>query len=198
MRSCTSLTLLALAVATPALAYPPGVGVLTNKRNCVACHPPNGPWSDEAKTIVDVLDAETKKSLKTPGGEFTIEVRRNQTRTVLTVIGRVKGEPKAPRRNGWLYVDPMQIDLPTLSKFAPGWDVNLSASCRVVGDKLDAYPDAALTVLPMTVRPLDAARDADLELHFMLSSGESVKGKPELGIISNSGTRKVTLKVVDK
>ncbi len=74
----------------------------------------------------------------------------------------------------------------------------LSASCRVVGDKLDAYPDAALTVLPMTVRPLDAARHADLELHFMLSSGESVKGKPELGIISNSGMRKVTLKVVDK
>lgn len=131
MRSCTSLTLLALAVATPALAYPPGVGVLTNKRNCVACHPPNGPWSDEAKTIVDVLDAETKKSLKTPGGEFTIEVRRNQTRTVLTVIGRVKGEPKAPRRNGWLYVDPMQIDLPTLSKFAPvGRQPLCLVSCR--------------------------------------------------------------------
>lgn len=193
-----SLTLLALAVAGPALAYPPGVGILTPKRNCAACHPANGPWADESKTIIDVLDAETKKSLKAPGGEFVIEVQRNQARTVLTVIGRVKGEAKPPRRNGWLYIDPKQIDVPTLSKFAPGWDVNLPASCRVVGDKVEAWPDAALTTLPMTIRPSDAARDADLELHFMLSSGESVKGKPEQGIVSNSGVRKVVLKVLDK
>ena len=134
-RPLPSFAVLALVVSTPALGYPPGVGVLTNKQNCVACHPANGPWKDEAKTIVDVLDAETKKSLKTASGAFEIEVPRHRARTVLTVIGRTKGDPKAPRRNGWIYVDPRQLELPTLSKFAPGWEVNLPASCRVVGDK---------------------------------------------------------------
>ena len=42
--------------------------------------------------------------------------------------------------------------------------MNLPMSCRVVGDKLEAYAGAALTVLPMNIRPTDAARDAELVL----------------------------------
>ena len=80
-----SLLVIAL-VAIPALAYPPGVGIMTNKRNCAACHPANGPWGDDAKTIVDLIDPATKKSFKAPTGEFVIEVPRNQTRAVLTVL----------------------------------------------------------------------------------------------------------------
>ncbi len=119
-------------------------------------------------------------------------------KTVLTVIGRAKGDAKVPRRNAWLYVDPAQIDSSALSKFAPGWDVNLPMSCRIVGDKLPEHEGAALTVLPMTVRPTDAARDAEVELQAMLTRGESVKGKPAEGLSANYLQRKVQLRVLDR
>ena len=49
----------------------------------------------------------------------------------------------------------------------------------------------------MTVRPLDAARDAQLSLQLMLTRGESVKGKGKEGMIGNYFERTVSLKVVD-
>ena len=75
--------------------------------------------------------------------------------------------------------------------------MTLPLSCRVVGDKLDGYPGAQITVLPMTVRPTDAARDADIELQVMLTSGESVKDDAKKGMIGNYFVRKVVLKVID-
>jgi hypothetical protein len=116
---------------------------------------------------------------------------------VLTVIGRVQGDATLPRRNAWLYVDPSQIESSALSKFAPGWDVNLPMSCRIVGDKLEGYEGHVVTVLPMTVRPTDAARDAELELQVMLTAGEAVKGKEREGLVSNFFLRTVQLKVLD-
>lgn len=181
-----------------AAAYPPGVGILAKNRSCDACHISNGPWADEARTIIDIVDAQTHKSLRTPDGVFRLDVPRGETRTVLTVIGRQKGDPQPPRRNAWLYVDPTQIDTSSLSKFAAGWDVNLPMSCRIVGDKLEGYEDAQLTVLPMTVRPTDAARDAELELQVMLTAGEAVKGSATQGLISNLTVRKVSLKVLER
>src|SRR3970040_192 len=65
-----------------AYAYPPGVGILTKSKNCLACHVNNGPWTDEARTIVDVQDATTKKSLRAPDGSFRLEVVRGEPRTV--------------------------------------------------------------------------------------------------------------------
>ena len=187
-----------LGVAQLASAYPPGVGILTKNRSCSSCHISNGPWTDEARTIIDVLDARTKRSLKAPDGVFRIDVPRGEQRTVLTVIGRRSGDAMPPRRNAWLYVDPTQIASTSLSKFAPGWDVNLPMSCRIVGDKLEGYEDAQLTVLPMTVRPTDAARDAELELQVMLTAGEAVKGSAIQGLVSNLAARKVSLKVLDR
>ena len=184
--------------AGTAAAYPPAVGILAKNRSCSSCHISNGPWTDEARTVIDVVDAQTRKSLKAPDGVFRLEVPRGETRTVLTVIGRQKGDPQPPRRNGWLYVDPTQIGTSALSKFAPGWDVNLPMSCRIVGDKLEGYEDAQLTVLPMTVRPTDAARDAELELQVMLTAGEAVKGSANQGLVSNLAVRKVSLKVLDR
>jgi hypothetical protein len=70
-------------------------------------------------------------------------------------------------------------------------------SCRIVGDKLDRFESAAITVLPMTIKPTDAARDAELQLQVMLTKGESVKGKPKEGVISNYFERKVKLMVLD-
>ncbi len=196
MRRLVPLLLLALA-ASPAWAYPPGTGILSRSRSCVACHASLGPWSDEARTIIDVVDAKTKTSQWDAKGFFRIDVPRHEARTVLTVIGRRKGEPSPPRRTGWIYVDPSQIPTSSLTKFAPGWDVNVPLACRVVGDSLEGREGDHLTVLPMTIRPGDAARDAELELQVLLTSGESVKGKAKEGLVSNYVLRKVVLKVVD-
>lgn len=179
-----------------ASAYPPGVGILGNSRNCLSCHVDNGPWNDN-KTILDIIDKSTGKSLKDASGNFRIDVPRNQTRTVLTVIGRYKGDKEVPYRNAWIYVDPTTIGSASLSKFAPGWETNLQLACRVVGDNLELYDAANITALPMTIRPTDAARDTDLELQVMLTSGESVKGKATVGMTGNYFERKVKLVVKD-
>ncbi|MBI4622685.1 MAG: hypothetical protein HY736_05595 [Verrucomicrobia bacterium] len=191
--------LLGLAAARPAAqAYPPAVGILSNKKDCLECHANNGPWKDDQRTIVDILDKDTMKSLKQADGSFLIETKRGAARTLLTVIGRARGDAReAPYRNAWLYVDPTTIGRASLSKFAPGWDVNLPMSCRIVGDTLDLYAGATLTVLPMTIRPSDAAQDAVLTLQVMLTKGESVKAKPEEGMTGSYFERKVKLKVTD-
>lgn len=181
-----------------AYAYPPAVGILTKSKNCLSCHVSNGPWNDESKTIIDVLDAGTKKSLKQPDGSFLIEVKRNEARTLLTVIGRIKeDEAGSPYRNAWTYIDPKTIETSSLSKFVPGWECNLQLSCRLIGDKLDIFDGAKITSLPMTVRPTDAARDGELQLQVMLTKGESVKGNAMQGMSGNYFERKVKLKVVE-
>jgi len=190
------ITVAIILGSSSAQAYPPAVGILGKSPTCTTCHVSNGPWTDEARTIIDIVDGDTKQSLRSEDGSFLIEVHRGDTRTLLTVIGCAK-ECAPPLRNAWLYVDPQQIATSGLSKFAPGWDVNLPMACRIVGDKLDAYPDTHITVLPMTVRPMDAARNAALELQVMLTKGESVKGKAKEGLISNYFVRTVNLKVVD-
>lgn len=50
----------------------------------------------------------------------------------------------------------------------------------------------------MTVRPTDAARDAEVELQVMLTAGEAVKGKGSEGLVSNFFVRKVFLKVLER
>lgn len=190
-----------------ALAYPPGVGITSKSRSCTSCHINNGPWTDESKTIIDILDKNTRQSLKQPpsasgspaNGIFVIEVPRGQTRTVLTVIGRTAGdEAPVPVRNAWVYIDPTLINTSTISKFAPGWEVSLPMSCRLVGDTIAQFAGAKVTVLPMTIRPTDAARDAELELQVMLTRGESVKNKVKEGMEGNYFVRKVLLRVKEE
>jgi hypothetical protein len=180
-----------------AYAYPPGVGILTKSKNCLACHANNGPWTDEGKTIIDIIEKDSRKSLRQPDGSFLLQIKRHEPLTVLTVIGYKKNGTIAPYRNGWIYVDPTTIESSSLSKFAPGWDVNLQASCRLVGDKFEGFEDCDLSVLPMTIRPSDSARDAQIVLQGMLTRGESVKGKAREGMVGNYFERKVTLKVLD-
>ena len=194
------LTWLTIIVENPkeALSYPPGVGILGKSKNCLNCHFNNGPWKDDEKTIIDILEKETKKSLRQSDGSFLISVKRNQIKTILTVIGRSKDDKQeAPYRNAWLYVDPKTIGSSSLSKFAAGWDVNLPMSCRIVGDTLTGYEGAKITVLPMTIRPLDAAQDAELNLQVMLTKGESVKGDAKEGMIGSYFERTVRLKVIE-
>ena len=188
----------ALVLPAFAFAYPPAVGIVGKNRDCLSCHASNGPWADEAGTIVDIVDAETGKSLRQADGRFLLEVERGRTRTVITQIGRkASDEVPPPLRNAWLYLDPTQIETGSLSKFAPGWDVNLPMACRIVGDEVSNYPGAAMTALPMTVRPGDSARSADVELQVMLTSGESAKGNPNAWLKANYFVRDVILRVVD-
>ena len=181
-----------------AYAYPPSVGILSNSKNCMSCHINNGLWKDNDKLIIDVLDIETKKSLKQPDGSFLIETKRWEQKTVLTVIGWLKEKENsmaASYRNAWLYIDPSTIGTQSLSKFAPNWDVNLPMACRVVGDKLPGFENADITSLPMTIQPLSNAKDVELQLQVMLTKGESVKGKAQEGMIGNYFERKVILKI---
>ena len=197
-RVTVSVIAVTLLLAAVSVAYPPAVGIIGNNRSCLSRHTSNGPWEDES-TIIDVLDASTRRSLRQPDGSFLLEVERGKIARLITVIGREKGDAApSPLRNAWLYVDPGQLKTGALSKFAQGWDVNLPMACRIVGDKIPEYPDAAVTALPMTVRPGDAAHDAELELQVMLTSGKSAKGKPDEWLKSNYFLRKLSLRVLDK
>lgn len=179
-----------------AYAYPPAVGILSNSKNCISCHTNNGQWKDDSKTIIDILDKDTKKSFKQSDGTFLIETKRGEQKTVLTVIGRKKDNSiSAPYRNAWLYIDPTTIGTNSLSKFAPNWDVNLPMSCRLVGDKLPGYEDADITSLPMTIQSLSNAKDTEMQLQVMLTKGESVKGNAQEGMSGNYFERTVKLVV---
>jgi len=194
----TFILLLLMGLFLKGFSYPPAVGLLGTAKSCMSCHVNNGPWFDEEKTIIDILDKETMKSLRQADGTFLLEVEHGKQKTVLTVIGRTKDETApSPYRNAWIYIDPARIGTNSLSKFAPGWGVNLQMACRVVGDNLPGFEGAQITVLPMTVQPLDDAMDAELQLQVMLTKGESVKGNAKLGMVGNYFERKVFLKVYD-
>jgi hypothetical protein len=196
----TASILIVLGIILPQFifSYPPAVGLLGKSKNCLSCHVNNGQWQDEENTIIDILDKKTKKSLIQADGSFLIEARRAEVTTVLTVIGRKKGDQaEAPYRNAWLYVDPQRIKSDSISKFAPGWNVNLMMACRIMGDKLEGFEGAKITALPMSVRPGDDAYDAEIQLQVMMTKGESVKGKAKEGMKGNYFERVVRLKVVE-
>jgi hypothetical protein len=179
-------------------SYPPAVGIVGKAKDCLVCHVNNGPWQDEEYTIIDILDKETQKSLMQTDGAFLIEAERGEIKSVLTVIGRKKGDKiEAPYRNAWLYVDPQRIKSSSLSKFAPGWSVNLPMACRIVGDKLKGYEGAKITALPMSLQPGDDAQDTEIQLQVMLTKGESVKGKAKEGMKGNYFERVIRLKVLE-
>ena len=177
-------------------AYPPAVGILGNSKNCLSCHVNNGPWQDEQNTVIDILDKETMKSMKQADGSFALEFHSGEVKTFLTVIGRVMDDhEETPYRNAWLYIDPVSIGGSALSKFPPDWEVNLPMACRLVGDKLAGFESADVTFLPMSIRPLETAEDAELLLQVMLTKGETVKGKAKEGMLGNYYQKIVTLKI---
>ncbi len=188
--------IIAITVTIDVAAYPPAVGILGKSPNCLTCHTDNGEWIDGANLIIDIIDKKTKTSLKQPDGSFRLAAKRNQPVTVLTVIGyKTSNEDLIPYRNAWLYTDPDRIESSSLSKLPPGWEANLPMACRIVGDKLETYPDARITVLPMTIRPTDSASDGSVILQIMLTKGETVKGKPEEGMLGSYFERTMHLKV---
>lgn len=192
------VALLLSCTAMLARAYPPAVGVTSNSRSCKSCHVDTGPWGDDANLIVDILDAQTKASTRQQDSTFLIVIPRGQTHRYLTIIGRSAADTLArPERNGWAYIDPTQIGQPSLSKFAPGWEIDLPMSCRRVGDTLSVQRDNHVTIVPMTIRPLADAKSSEVELQLMLTSGDSVKYKPNEGLIANYHERRIRLEVTD-
>src|SRR3990172_19737 len=101
-----SLSVISLlsVISQSALSYPPAVGILGKSKSCLSCHVKNGPWADDARTIIDIIDKETMKSLRQSDGTFLISVRRGEQKTVLTVIGRAKGDVSAPYLKSSLFV----------------------------------------------------------------------------------------------
>lgn len=145
--------------------------------------------------IVDMIDKATGKSLRQNDGSFLVEVRRNEPKAILTVLGRRAGdETESPTRNGWLYVD---LNSPTLTKFPPGWQTNVQYGCRVVGDTMTGFEDARVTVSTMTIAADDKARNGELTLQAMVTRGSGVKGKPREGLTANYFERKLKLKIVE-
>jgi hypothetical protein len=111
-------------------------------------------------------------------------------------MGRKAGDKAdSPYRNAWLYVDPKTIGSGSLSTFPAGWEVNLPMACRLVGDALENYVGARVTVLPMTIRATETAQNGTLILQAMLTKGESVKGKAKEGMMGNYYERTVKLTV---
>lgn len=188
--------IIAAIVVANSLAYPPAVGILGKSENCLSCHVDNGGWKDGPDLVIDIVEKESGLSLKQSDGSFLLTVKRGQSATVMTVLGYKTDEEKlTPYRNGWLYVASDRIESSSLSKFAPGWEINLPMACRLVGDKLDSYQGTKGTILPMTVRPTDAAGDATVMLQVMLTRGKTVKGKANEGMVGNYFERTVHLKI---
>lgn len=193
----TAFSLFEIMSSPPALAYPPAVGTLGKSRDCMSCHTSDGPWKDDRNLIIDLLDKETGRSLRDEDGAFLISVKPEQTRTLLVVLGRAQGDTMPiPHRNGWIFVDPALINRDHLgSKFAPGWETDLSMSCRLIGDIHPAYEGAKITVLPLTIRATGAAKDAEVEWQILMTRGEAVKGDAKQGLVQNYFARKVRLNV---
>jgi hypothetical protein len=194
----TLVGILVAVIAVGAAAYPPAVGILGKSPNCLSCHVNNGSWGDGENLVIDIIDKDTKMSLKQKEGSFSLLAKRGQAVSVLTVIGyKTSDKNLIPYRNAWLYIDPDRIESSSLSKLPPGWETNLPMACRLVGDKSESYPDAHVTVLPMTIRPSDSAVDGSVALQIMLTKGESVKGKPKEGIRGSYFERTLYLKVIE-
>lgn len=198
MKTKITLILVTLFCSSCVYSYPGMVGLTGKAKNCLTCHVNNGEW-DNGKTIIDIIDKESLKSFKQSDGSFEIEVSRHQPKTILFILGRQKNEPiPAPSRNAWLFIDPQLIsDTTVLSKFAAGWDVNLQLGCRIPGDAVRGFEEAFITASPMTIKPLTDAKDVEIQLQAMMTRGESAKGKPKEGLISNYFESKILLKVID-
>lgn len=175
----------------------PSASVITRNKSCLNCHVNNGEWQEDG-TIIDIVDKETGKSLKQKDGTFLIEFKPEEIKTLLTILGRVKDEIDSPYRTGWAYVDPLEQEKASDSsqKFAKNWEVNLNLGCKLIGDKHPLYEGAKITVAPFTIKPTKDAKDAVIKLQAMLTKGESVKGKPKEGMLSNYFERTIYMKII--
>lgn len=170
----------ALVVAAAPRAYPP-MCLETRQRRCTACHQDTAPWGDPARALVDIADPQTKESFAQADGTFRIPVRRGQERRILVVVGADASYVPRPTMTGWLLFDPSQLagTAEASPKFAPGWEVNRPYGCKRLRDTspVERHAGRACATTTMTIRPLEGAADAEVELQVILkSANETLEG----------------------
>ena len=111
------LAVILLLIVIPANAYPPAVGIMGKAKNCLVCHTDNGNWLDNNDLIIDIINKNNGQSLRQSDGSFLLQARRNESVTILTVIGYRSSDPQLiPENNAWIYVDPATIGNPESGK----------------------------------------------------------------------------------
>lgn len=76
-KSSFSVILGLFFVTGEVLSYP-SAAVVNRSKSCLSCHVNNGPWKDDEKTLIDIIDKDTGKSFKQPDGTFLIQARQGK------------------------------------------------------------------------------------------------------------------------
>lgn len=184
-------TAFVFALARSIMSYPTAP-IVGRQTSCLNCHKNTGPWTDEAKTIIEMLDSQTGESLKQKDGSFLITVKRNEIKTVQVVFGVTGDVEKAPECISWCFVDPIEQKQSSdaSNKFAPHWEVNAQYGGRFVGDKVKGYETHKIVASTMSLRPTEKAKDGKLVLQVLFPIAFR-------GLDGNYFEKQVTLKLIE-
>lgn len=178
-------------VVTDVSAYP-AASLEGRQKSCLSCHKNTGPWKDESKIVIDIIDPQTGESFKQEDGSFLIEVKRDEVRRVKTVLGVSSDLEWVPEFVAWLYADPEEIQRAPESslKFAPNWEVNRPFCGKRVAGTVKGFEGKKVATLTMSLRPLKEAKDADISLQVLFKSFDRT-------LVGNYYERKVNLRVLN-
>ncbi len=155
----------------PASSWP-AASLEGRQESCLSYHTNTGPWVDEGKLIIDIIDAKTGESFRLSDGSYVIPVKQGTERRVRAVFG-VKPEVQyPPDMVGWLYVDPEELtSAPEASiKFARRWNVNRSFCGKRLVEKFEGYPGDKLAQITKTISPGENATDREIRLQVLFKS----------------------------
>lgn len=185
------VTALTWALARSLLSYPTAP-IVGRNTTCLNCHKNTGPWQDEAKAIIEILDPQTGQSLKQKDGSFLIAAKRNEVKSVQMVFGVTGDTEKVPECISWCLVDPVEQrqGSDASNKFAPHWEVNAQYGGRFVGDKVKGYEAHKVVASTMSLRATEKAKDGALVLQVLFPVAFR-------GLDGNYFEKKVTLKITD-
>lgn len=181
-----------VALITTGIFAFPAASLEGRQKSCLSCHKNTGPWKDESKIVIDIIDPETGKSFKQEDGSFLIPVKRDEVRRVKTVLGVSSDLEWVPECVAWLYVDPEELQKAPESslKFAPHWEVNRPFCGKRVVETIKGFEDKKVASLTMSIRPSKEAKDANVLLQVLFKSFDRT-------LVGNYFERKVNLKVLD-
>lgn len=170
----------------------PAASLEGRQANCLGCHVENDTWQDSSGIVIDIIDPATGTSYRQPDGSFAITVKRNTELRVKSVFGVSPGMQFPPDTVGWLYVDPGELqNAPEAGlKFAPGWLVNRPFCGKRLVETVDGYIGNRLAAITMTLKPLENAQDAEIQLQVLFKSNAR-------GMEGSYYQKKVLLKVLD-
>lgn len=187
----TLLTGILSLISTGIFAFPAS-SLEGRQKSCLSCHKDTGPWKDESKMVIDIIDPETGQSFRQVDGSFLIPVKRNEVRRVKTVLGASADLEWVPECVAWLYVDPEELQKAPESslKFAPHWEVNRPFCGKRLVETLKGFEGKKVATITMSIRPLKEAKDATVLLQVLFKSFDRT-------LVGNYFEHKVNLKVLD-